>query len=375
MGHLRQEAEPEDVGLDPKALARLDQHFAHEVGDGRLPAFSWPSPGTAARPTSPRTGIATSGPGFRSRPTLVADVLDDQAGHLGRRADPHGGGPLRAGHARRRRPPAFARPRVYVGGSGAAVRTRPAEGPILVRHLLTHTAGLTFGFYTRTPSTPCTGRRASRRRWYPARPWRRRARCTRDCRFSSNRARSGTTPWRRTCSGGSSRWCRAGAWTTSCRTDLRPARHDGRRPVRHRGTDTAARGAVRRDRGRWHRTDPGTALRGRPRFLSGSGGMVATAHDYHRFMEFLRRGGELDGVRLLSSETVATMTSNHLPGDADMLTYGSRGHRDPGKAGLGFGLGVSVVTEPELTRSPRHSARSAGAGWPPRPSGWTLATI
>ncbi|EPJ42812.1 hypothetical protein STAFG_0132 [Streptomyces afghaniensis 772] len=49
----------------------------------------------------------------------------------------------------------------------------------------------------------------------------------------------------------------------------------------------------------------GLPLRGgRPRFLSGSGGMVASAHVYHRFMELLRRRGELDGVRLLAPETV-----------------------------------------------------------------------
>jgi CubicO group peptidase (beta-lactamase class C family) len=97
---------------------------------------------------------------------------------------------------------------------------------------------------------------------------------------------------------------------------------------------------------------PGLPLHGRPRLLSGSGGMVASAHDYHRFMEFLRRRGELDGTRLLTADTVATMTSNHLPGGADLRSFGSRVHREPGRAGLGFGLGVSVVTDPGLTRSP-----------------------
>jgi CubicO group peptidase (beta-lactamase class C family) len=97
---------------------------------------------------------------------------------------------------------------------------------------------------------------------------------------------------------------------------------------------------------------PGLPLHGRPRLLSGSGGMVASAHDYHRFMEFLRRRGELDGTRLLAADTVDAMASNHLPGDADVPSYGSRAHRGPGKAGLGFGLGVSVVTDPAVTRSP-----------------------
>ena len=41
-----------------------------------------------------------------------------------------------------------------------------------------------------------------------------------------------------------------------------------------------------------------------PPFLSGGGGLVSTAADYLRFAEMLRRGGELDGVRLLGSRTV-----------------------------------------------------------------------
>lgn len=47
--------------------------------------------------------------------------------------------------------PAFAEPRVYVGGTGENVVTRPATGPVRVRHLMTHTAGLTFGFYRTHP--------------------------------------------------------------------------------------------------------------------------------------------------------------------------------------------------------------------------------
>jgi CubicO group peptidase (beta-lactamase class C family) len=98
---------------------------------------------------------------------------------------------------------------------------------------------------------------------------------------------------------------------------------------------------------------PGLPLRGRPRFLSGSGGMVASAHDVHRFMELLRRRGELDGVRLLAPETVDLMTSNHLPGGADLRAVGSKpAHDEAGNDGVGFGLGVSVVTDPSRTLAP-----------------------
>ncbi|MFE1850279.1 serine hydrolase domain-containing protein [Streptomyces sp. NPDC002387] len=354
MGHLRQEAEPEDVGLDPKALARLDQHFAHEVDDGRLPGFlvAVSRHGRTAHLTTygyrdVRAGLPVETDTLwrmysMTKPvTSVAALILMEEGRFG--LDTPVADVL----------PAFARPRVYVGGSGAAVRTRPAEGPILVRHLLTHTAGLTFGFYHSHPvdalyreagvetsvvsgatlAETCEVYARLPLQFEPGTQWNYSVATNvlgRLVEVVSGRdlddffAERIFAPLGMTDAG----LCVTGAQTPRLAELYGETEDGGIAPI------------------------PGLPLRGRPRFLSGSGGMVATAHDYHRFMEFLRRGGELDGVRLLSSETVATMTSNHLPGDADMLTYGSRGHRDPGKAGLGFGLGVSVVTEPELTRSP-----------------------
>ena len=46
--------------------------------------------------------------------------------------------------------------------------------------------------------------------------------------------------------------------------------------------------------------------------ISGGGGLVSTAMDYARFAEMLRRGGELDGVRILGPKTIKFMTRNHL---------------------------------------------------------------
>ncbi len=48
------------------------------------------------------------------------------------------------------------------------------------------------------------------------------------------------------------------------------------------------------------------------RYLSGGAGLCSTAADYMRFCEMLRGGGALDGVRLLSEETVRQMTSNQV---------------------------------------------------------------
>jgi CubicO group peptidase (beta-lactamase class C family) len=77
---------------------------------------------------------------------------------------------------------------------------------------------------------------------------------------------------------------------------------------------------------------------------------VSTAADYHRFTQLLARGGELDGVRLLSPRTVSYMTRNHLPGNADLEVYGRPIFSESTVRGVGFGLGVSVVVDPAAVR-------------------------
>ena len=68
-------------------------------------------------------------------------------------------------------------------------------------------------------------------------------------------------------------------------------------------------------------------------WLSGGGGLVSTARDYLRFCRMLLEGGELDGVRLLESETVRLMTRNRLAEDLLPIL------KIPG---MGFGLGFAV---------------------------------
>lgn len=50
----------------------------------------------------------------------------------------------------------------------------------------------------------------------------------------------------------------------------------------------------------------------RPAFESGGGGLASTADDYARFAAMLLNGGELDGVRVLSSASVRYLTSPGL---------------------------------------------------------------
>ena len=83
----------------------------------------------------------------------------------------------------------------------------------------------------------------------------------------------------------------------------------------------------------------GTLALSPPECLSGGGGLISTAADYHRFIELLRRGGELDGVRLLGNRTVAYMTRNHLPGGADLEAFGRPLFAETTLDGMGLGWG------------------------------------
>jgi CubicO group peptidase (beta-lactamase class C family) len=81
--------------------------------------------------------------------------------------------------------------------------------------------------------------------------------------------------------------------------------------------------------------------------FSGGGGLVSTAGDYFRFTSMLRNRGELDGVRLLGRKTVDLMTTNHLPGGQDLTHLAQAGaFTETAYAGVGFGLGFSVMLDP-----------------------------
>jgi CubicO group peptidase (beta-lactamase class C family) len=88
-----------------------------------------------------------------------------------------------------------------------------------------------------------------------------------------------------------------------------------------------------------------------PQLLGGGGGLLSTAHDYNRFMTMLLGGGELDGVRYLSSRTLELMMLNHLPGDADLEEFATDSFSEIDFAGIGFGLGFSVKLDQAKNKS------------------------
>jgi CubicO group peptidase (beta-lactamase class C family) len=84
------------------------------------------------------------------------------------------------------------------------------------------------------------------------------------------------------------------------------------------------------------------------KFECGGACSQGTVGDYLRFGQMLLNGGELEGKRVLSPQTVKLMTSNHLGKDIVNRVANVEPHRD----GYGFGLGVAVRMEPGLAAVP-----------------------
>jgi CubicO group peptidase (beta-lactamase class C family) len=95
-----------------------------------------------------------------------------------------------------------------------------------------------------------------------------------------------------------------------------------------------------------------SAWAARPTQLSGGGGLVSTALDYHRFCRMCLNGGELDGVRLIGRKTIELMTMNHLPGASDLATLSRSLFSEATNAGVGFGLGFAVTEDVAKTMIP-----------------------
>jgi CubicO group peptidase (beta-lactamase class C family) len=79
-----------------------------------------------------------------------------------------------------------------------------------------------------------------------------------------------------------------------------------------------------------------------PTFLSGGGGLTGTTADYLRFCEMLRRGGKLDGERILGSRTLDLMRQNHLAGGRDLTRMAVGTFSETAYEGVGFGLGFAM---------------------------------
>ena len=90
----------------------------------------------------------------------------------------------------------------------------------------------------------------------------------------------------------------------------------------------------------------------------GGGGLVGTIDDYWRFAEMLRGGGQLSGARLLSPRTLKLASCNHLPGD--IASMGPSSWAETSFEGVGFSLLGSVILDPAKAQA---SAQVGDYGW------------
>ncbi len=86
---------------------------------------------------------------------------------------------------------------------------------------------------------------------------------------------------------------------------------------------------------RWYETE-------KPAFESGGGGLYSSVPDYSRFAQMLLHGGTLDGVRILGRKTVDLISTDHLTAEQ------RKGDSWDTQRGYGYGLGVRVMTNPEM---------------------------
>lgn len=351
MGQLEVELEAKEAGFDPDRLARIDRHFARYVDDGRLPGWL-----IAVTRGGKVVHLSTYGDRdleaglpvdedtlFRiysmTKPvTSVAAMMLYEEGAF-ELTDPVS-----------RFIPSFADLRVYRRGSSQAPLTEPATEPIRIWHLLTHTAGLTYGFHHAHPvdamyrtagfeigaprgmdlAACCDEYARLPLLFHPGDEW----------NYSV-----ATDVLGRVVEVASGRTLeeffneRILGPLAMNDTAFHVGEPDAPRLAALYAPETHSRRAVRYDR-------LGTAALRRPDCLSGGGGLVSTAADYHRFTQLILNGGELDGVRLLGTRTVRYMTRNQLPGGADLEAFGRPLHAESSFAGMGFGFGFSVVQDP-----------------------------
>ena len=356
------ELDPTEAGMDPVRLARLDHYLGQYVDDGRVPGWQLVLTRRGKVVHESTAGMRHREDGtpigsdslFRiysmTKPiTSVAAMMLYERG-LFQLSDPIS-----------KFIPSFGDVRVYTGGSDRDTKTVPATEPIRMRHLLSHTAGLTYGFFRQHPVDAlyrkngldtgidshasladfCDAVAGIPLLFQPGSEW---------AYSMATDVLGGVVE---VISGQSlGDFFESEIFTPLGMKDTRFANVGGPNPRLARLYTQSADGLV-----------PGDKLAEgveKATFAAGGAGLLSSAHDYHRFTQMLLRGGELDGQRLLGPRTVAFMASNHLPGNVDLDSYGRAMYSETPMRGIGFGLGFSVNLDPAAIGRP---AGRGAYGW------------
>ena len=345
------EVAPEEVGLDPGRLARLDAYLDGFVANGRHQGSLLAITRGGRIAHLSQRGQRDAEAGLPVEPdtiwriysmtkpiTSVAAMLLYEEGALSL-FDPVA-----------KFIPSFADVRVYRKGMAAAPVTVPASEPMLVWHLLTHTSGLTYGF--QQANAVDEAYRAAGFFLDPP---------------PEHDLASACEVW-----AGLPLLFEPGAeWNYSVSTDVLGRVIEvisgqsldelfAERIFAPLGMTDTGFSVSKADSARLTALcvhDPATATAvpypgvdvisaERPKLLAGGHGLASTAADYHRFTQMLLRRGELDGVRLLAPRTVDLMTANHLPDNATLTEFGRPLLDLVCNEGYGFGLGLSPLVNP-----------------------------
>ena len=250
--------------------------------------------------------------------------------------------------------PEFKNPKVFISGSYPHFMTRPADREISIRDLLTHTAGLTYGFHYRTNID-----HAYRKVWSGPRGDKT------DFSFPPLNLEN----FSQSIASLPLEFSPGDKWNYSVATDI-----CGRlvevlsgltldvyfskhifKPLKMKDTGFfIPKNKINRFASCYERTpkeylklqdtgDNKSGYSSSPLHLSGGGGLVSTTQDYYNFCQMLLNGGTFEDKRILSRKTIELMTSNHLPENQDMVTMGSEGSFSEIRyKGVGFGLGFGV---------------------------------
>ncbi len=358
-------ADPHSLGFDAERLQRIGTHFRKYVDDGRLPSWSialarhgelayvdtYGHANTAEEKPMELDTIVRAYSMTKPITAVAAMILWEQ-------------GAFALHHSVRRYIPAFGTSKVWTGGTVEAPEVTEQTNKMELWHLLTHTAGLTYGFMYAHPVDAM----------YRAAGF--------DFGAQTNASLEDVC----------NTWAQlpllfqpGTEWNYSVALDV-----VGRviEIVSGMSLDEFFRTQIfeplgmtdtaffvpehKRSRlahlyhptGKTRKAQPLDALAGvstsTPTFLGGGGGLATTLSDYHTFAEMLRGNGMVNGTRILGSRTVEFMRQNHLPGGVDLSAFGRSLFSETTYDGVGFGLGMSVTIDPVKAKIP---GRPGEYGW------------
>ncbi len=375
MSAIFPEVDPPHVGLDQTRLDSLGRHFDRYVADRKIPGF--------LAVVTRRGQVAYVGRGGFRDLEIGAPVETDTRFRIYSMTKPvtsvaamicYEEGLIALDDPLSKFIPEFGETRVFAGGSSVRPVTVRMLEPIRIWHLMTHTAGLTYGWMFNHPVDAMY--RSAGFEWDPpsgldlAGCCRRLAqlplRCQPGTEWNYSTATDVLGRVVETASGQSFEdflaervFAPLGMKETSFHVEGGGAEKLAVLYMPDACTGLATRAA-----------HMGESVLSRPRAPSGGSGLVSTAADYHRFTQMLLRRGELDGVRILGPRTVAYMTRNHLPGARTWPTSPTRSGLSPSPGSVS-GSGSLSSSTPQPSRCLATPGSTPGVALPARSSGST----